>query len=598
MRKRVEHITTIAMDVLMDPARLSFLSNEELELLVKRAEQEEKVRKILSNIRCLWVQKHWERVLQALTEHRDVFAKDPHLLTTDSNTPFLSVLISQLPDPFPFPDHPLYQLADLLVELTDPNQKEPSEGKTPFMQACESGTLRLVHALWSRGGRWDVTDSFGRHAGFRAVGEQTSTAVLLFLIAHGMPLELRDNQGRTLMHMSADKGGETTTRLLHHLGADIAARDNEGVLPQHLAAAKKTVPAVVFFVTTENYCVRQGPVRKRLSVMSVNDKGETVLDLMRGGGGIDDLRYAIWLLQLEREGAGGEDFPGQALMAGVVAAAAHGALRLWALTSHFARRALLSLSPAAARFVGKKHEGGEAGASTGEGEGSWGDEESGFRPVHLSSAGGRDGREGGQDTAGEVWEGHSLLPSTGGGAPGGDGKGGRSGQQTQNRSLSSLCASTSTAASASAPCRPQSVVTQTQTGAEDAAGGALEGGDENEEEEDSEKQYEEMEKPAVSAKIRRRDKASPFYEMMLNITQPVGFTAEGLLKPWYIERGTFWSVSLLGFLVSAFCVFPVSSAPHPFLTVVSAFLWPLVAGLYAYISCWNPHVMPPRSRER
>lgn len=59
--------------------------------------------------------------------------------------------------------------------------------------------------------------------------------IVQLLIDRGADVEVKTNDGRTLLHIAALAGNEKIIRLLMDIGADIKARNNNGVTLLHWA---------------------------------------------------------------------------------------------------------------------------------------------------------------------------------------------------------------------------------------------------------------------------------------------------------------------------------------------------------------------------
>ena len=117
-------------------------------------------------------------------------------------------------------------------------------GTDTLHAACESGNAKLVEMLLKRGANPSLTR---RHSPFPAA--QTAqmplrmdaehhdhAAILKLLKEAGARLDVRDEEGNTLLHLASRAGNPETVRYLIQCGLDVKARNKHDQTPLHLAA--------------------------------------------------------------------------------------------------------------------------------------------------------------------------------------------------------------------------------------------------------------------------------------------------------------------------------------------------------------------------
>ncbi|MFN0021249.1 MAG: ankyrin repeat domain-containing protein [Pirellulaceae bacterium] len=117
-------------------------------------------------------------------------------------------------------------------------------GTDTMQAACESGNKQLVKFLLERGGN---PTAQGKHDPPPAV--QTArmplrlemehhdhAAILKLLRDAGAKLDVRDDEGNTLLHLAAKAGNPETARFLISCGLDVKVRNKDDQTPLHLAA--------------------------------------------------------------------------------------------------------------------------------------------------------------------------------------------------------------------------------------------------------------------------------------------------------------------------------------------------------------------------
>ncbi len=168
-------------------------------------------------------------------------------------------------------------VAALLAHAADPNLRN-HQGQTPLHAAFSAAAWDAAAPLLDHGARLDIPDTLGRTAAFDCVGrgcpllDRLATAGINFtaldnaknsllheaagfagtdnsmaqsLIAHGTPINLKNIEGKTALHIAASQNNFPLTRLLLDKGASVNEQDNLGNTPLHLARSSEVVTALL-----------------------------------------------------------------------------------------------------------------------------------------------------------------------------------------------------------------------------------------------------------------------------------------------------------------------------------------------------------------
>ncbi|MBN2496511.1 MAG: ankyrin repeat domain-containing protein [Deltaproteobacteria bacterium] len=136
----------------------------------------------------------------------------------------------------------------------------PGDGE--LLKAAESGDLESVEARLAQGAPLDGRNREGRTALHVAL-EAGHAKVAARLIERGAGVDLRDRQGNSPLHLAAEMGSASLIESLLDRGAEIDARGNDGWTPLHCAAAWNAKSVV------------QTLVERGADLEAVNDKGLT-----------------------------------------------------------------------------------------------------------------------------------------------------------------------------------------------------------------------------------------------------------------------------------------------------------------------------------
>jgi len=122
-----------------------------------------------------------------------------------------------------------------------------------FDDAAETGREELRETLEHHGISLDSSDSQGKGVlhllsnllatNLEYQGEE-NLKYLQFLLGRGVPIDLRDHKGRTLLHFAAKGGDEDTIRHLMKAGADPLASDHSGLTALHYTIQSNSLDVV------------------------------------------------------------------------------------------------------------------------------------------------------------------------------------------------------------------------------------------------------------------------------------------------------------------------------------------------------------------
>ncbi|PNP60634.1 hypothetical protein FNYG_14637 [Fusarium nygamai] len=163
------------------------------------------------------------------------------------------------------------------------------DGVAPLHCAAMNGNQSVVVSLLEAGAAIDILDAPGNTPLLWAAYKGHKDVVKY--LWPDTNKKLRDNSGRTALHLAATAGMEEVVRLLiDELGADKKAKNNAGRTPLHLAAASGHWDVVRLLVH------EQGADKE-----AKDDYGQTLLHLAAGHGKEDVVRLLIDELGADKE---------------------------------------------------------------------------------------------------------------------------------------------------------------------------------------------------------------------------------------------------------------------------------------------------------
>ncbi|MES2951574.1 MAG: ankyrin repeat domain-containing protein [Pseudomonadota bacterium] len=146
-------------------------------------------------------------------------------------------------------------------------------GRTPLHEAFAASAWDVADALLSKQAKLDIRDALGRTALFECVrracplldrlavaGAQFNTTdssgnsllhevadntMAQLLIGRGAPVDIKDADGKTALHIASEKNNPALATLLLSKGATVNGRDNLGNTPLHFAQANEVVSTLL-----------------------------------------------------------------------------------------------------------------------------------------------------------------------------------------------------------------------------------------------------------------------------------------------------------------------------------------------------------------
>ncbi len=196
------------------------------------------------------------RLLEVLVQH----GADVNALNEEGSTPLLYVTQAGRED-----------VVDWLLAHGAKLDVRNKYNETPLTFPLGNGFLGLVEKLWPRAEALKDKSLLERYPLHRAAYLGIDRGVA-FLLEKGLPVDLRDESGRTPFQRAAQGGSVDIARRLLDKGADVDAPDPEGSTPLHLAVKKGRTEMVRFLL------------EKGAAPGTQDDRGRTPLDLAREHG--------------------------------------------------------------------------------------------------------------------------------------------------------------------------------------------------------------------------------------------------------------------------------------------------------------------------
>ncbi|XP_015250018.1 PREDICTED: ankyrin repeat domain-containing protein 50-like [Cyprinodon variegatus] len=124
----------------------------------------------------------------------------------------------------------------LLLDRRSPIDHRAYDGHSALSAAFLEGHTDVAELLMKRGADTDVRDAEGRPLLYLLVLEHHLHMATLVIEKGGVPLESRDSEGRTALHVASWQGSVEIVDLLLKHGANPNAQDSEGRPPLHSVA--------------------------------------------------------------------------------------------------------------------------------------------------------------------------------------------------------------------------------------------------------------------------------------------------------------------------------------------------------------------------
>lgn len=174
----------------------------------------------------------------------------------------------------------------LLLERKSPIDHRGYNGHSALSAAALQGHREVVELLLRRGADTDVRDAEGRPLLYLLILEACLDIATLIIEKGGVPLESRDTEGRTALHVAAWQGDLDGIELLLRHGADPNALDSEGRSPLHSVAWRGHLGAGRLLLRARGIhvdlaCKKQGATA--LSIAAQEGHTEIVAILLENG---------------------------------------------------------------------------------------------------------------------------------------------------------------------------------------------------------------------------------------------------------------------------------------------------------------------------
>uniref|UniRef100_A0A9J8APR5 Ankyrin repeat domain 50-like n=1 Tax=Cyprinus carpio carpio TaxID=630221 RepID=A0A9J8APR5_CYPCA len=183
----------------------------------------------------------------------------------------------------------------LLLDRKSPIDHRAYDGHSALSAAALQGHREIVELLMRRGADTDVRDAEGRPLLYLLVLEGRLDMAILLIEKGGVPLESKDAEGRTALHVAAWRGDLEGIELLLKYGADPNARDLDGRPPLHSVAWRGHAAAGRLLLRAKGLnvdlaCKQQGATA--LSIAAQEGHAEIVAMLLEKGAEPDHVdRY-------------------------------------------------------------------------------------------------------------------------------------------------------------------------------------------------------------------------------------------------------------------------------------------------------------------
>ena len=136
-------------------------------------------------------------------------------------------------------------IAKYLLESNADTSVQDSSGATPLHEAVRYGNVEIAKALLSSGADVNARDNLGKTPVMLILPKEKTAEIYKLLIAHRADLTQKDMFGDTVLHTASMLNvGAGTFGILVDGGADIDARNKEGVTPLAIAVQKNDLETV------------------------------------------------------------------------------------------------------------------------------------------------------------------------------------------------------------------------------------------------------------------------------------------------------------------------------------------------------------------
>jgi ankyrin repeat protein len=164
---------------------------------------------------------------------------------------------------------PTREMAEFaLAQGADPASAD-KDGYTPLHSAAMDGRTEVAAVLIEHGAQ--LERKAGQFQSTPLLAAKCVPAMLELLLSHGADVTARDYEGRTVLHLAADRGCEESLKVLLAHNAGVEAKDNEGKTSLHAAAERGNLEAVRLLLSAKS------------DVNDVDGRGQTTLCAAKNG---------------------------------------------------------------------------------------------------------------------------------------------------------------------------------------------------------------------------------------------------------------------------------------------------------------------------
>ena len=136
-------------------------------------------------------------------------------------------------------------IAKYLLENNADTSVQDSSGATPLHEAVRYGNVEIAKALLNSGANVNARDNLGKTPVMLILPKDKTAEIYKLLIAHRADLTQKDMFGDTVLHTASMLNvGASTFGILIDGGADVDARNKEGVTPLAIAVQKNDLETV------------------------------------------------------------------------------------------------------------------------------------------------------------------------------------------------------------------------------------------------------------------------------------------------------------------------------------------------------------------
>ena len=136
-------------------------------------------------------------------------------------------------------------IAKYLLENNADTTVQDSSGATPLHEAVRYGNVEIAKALLNSGANVNARDNLGKTPVMLILPKDKTAEIYKLLIAHRADLTQKDMFGDTVLHTASMLNvGASTFGILIDGGADVDARNKEGVTPLAIAVQKNDLETV------------------------------------------------------------------------------------------------------------------------------------------------------------------------------------------------------------------------------------------------------------------------------------------------------------------------------------------------------------------